>query len=74
MLVPGLTDDEDGLRQLASFISGLNAVERVEVLPYHTFGAKKWELLGVPYPLEGVRPPNPEEIAKAERILGISSE
>ena len=36
VLVPGLTDDEDGLRRTADFIRSLNTVQRVEVLPYHT--------------------------------------
>ena len=34
VLVPGLTDDEDGLRRTADFIRSLNTVQRVEVLPY----------------------------------------
>ena len=38
VLVPGLTDDEDGLRKTAEFISSLKTVQRVEVLPYHTLG------------------------------------
>lgn len=41
VLVPGLTDDEDGLRKTAEFISSLKTVQRVEVLPYHTLGLFK---------------------------------
>ena len=36
VLVPGLTDDEEGLRRTADFIRSLKTVQRVEVLPYHT--------------------------------------
>ncbi|MFR8386604.1 MAG: pyruvate formate lyase 1-activating protein, partial [Blautia massiliensis (ex Durand et al. 2017)] len=43
---------------------------RVEVLPYHTLGVFKWEQLGIPYPLEGVRPPSEERINNAREILG----
>ena len=57
VLVPGLTDDEDGLRKTAEFISSLKTVQRVEVLPYHTLGLFKWQKLGIPYPLpDAVRP------------------
>lgn len=71
VLVPGLTDDEEGLEKLASFIRSLKTVSRVEILPYHTLGIFKWEKLQIPYPLEGIAPPTEEEVKKAEKILGI---
>lgn len=72
VLLPGWTDDEEDLRREASFIRTLQNVEKVEVLPYHTMGAYKWEKLGIPYPLEGVRPPDAEAVARAEKILARS--
>ncbi len=71
VLVPGLTDDEEGLRMLRKKIDGWKSVSRVEVLPYHTLGLFKWENLGVDYPLEGVRTPTEDEVKKAEDILGV---
>ena len=71
VLVPDLTDDEEGLADLKHFIDGLKTVKRVEILPYHTLGLFKWEKLGIKYPLEGVNPPSEEAVAKAEKILGI---
>ena len=69
VLVPGLTDDENDLRQMGELIRGLKSVERVEVLPYHTLGQSKWEKLGIPYTLEGVRIPTQEEVERAEKLL-----
>ena len=51
VLVPGLTDDEEGLRRTADFIRSLKTVQRVEVLPYHTLGLFKWQKLGISYPM-----------------------
>ncbi|MCM1308707.1 MAG: hypothetical protein NC223_08925, partial [Butyrivibrio sp.] len=65
-------DDDGCLERLAEFIKTLKNVERVEVLPYHTFGVHKWEKLGIPYKLEGVAPTSAERVENAERILGIS--
>lgn len=71
VLVPGLTDDKQGLEDLYKLISGLKTVERTEILPYHTLGLFKWENIGVEYPLEGVRIPSAEEVKEAEDILHI---
>ena len=71
VLVPGLTDDKDGLKELNSFIKTLKTVDRVEILPYHTLGEVKWDELNIPYPLEGVRIPTREEVLEAEELLDI---
>ena len=72
VLVPGLTDDAQGLKQLCAFIKSLKTVSRVEVLPYHTLGVFKWERLGIEYPLSNVRVPTDAEIKKAEALLCVS--
>lgn len=71
VLVPGLTDDPDGLRRMGEFIATLRTVERVEVLPYHTLGLFKWERLGLAYPLAGVPTPTAEQVAQAETLLQV---
>lgn len=71
VLVPELTDDEDGLLKLKDFIRELKTVRRVEVLPYHTLGEFKWKNLGIDYPLAGVRVPTQEEVKRAEEILEV---
>ncbi len=73
VLVPGgegASDDDGQLHRLAEFIGTLHNVKKVEVLPYHVFGVHKWEMLGIPYPLEGVRPPDKERVENARKILG----
>ncbi|MBR1390677.1 MAG: pyruvate formate lyase-activating protein [Lachnospiraceae bacterium] len=71
VLVPELTDDEEGLKKLNEFIKSLKTVKRVEILPYHTLGTFKWENLGIEYPLKDVRVPTEEEVKKAEDLLEI---
>lgn len=73
VLVPGITDDDEFLLQTSRFIGTLKNVEKVEVLPYHTLGAYKWEKLGMKYPLEGVEPPTAEEIQNAKNILNLQN-
>ncbi len=69
VLIPGLTDDDEGLEKMYEFISRLKTVERVEILPYHTLGLAKWKALGLKYTLDGALPPTKEQIEKAEKIL-----
>ena len=72
VLVPGYTDDEQDLLKLKDFISSLNTVDKVEILPYHDMGRYKWEKLGLKYELDGVRIANDKDVKKAKKILGIS--
>jgi pyruvate formate lyase activating enzyme len=65
VLVPGLTDDADDLRQMAQFIASLGVVERVEVLPFHQLGRFKWRALGLDYTLENTKSPPPDLIEMA---------
>ena len=70
VLVPEVTDFDEDLLSLRAFIDTLDNVEKVEVLPYHSVGEKKWEELGIPYSLHGTLPPTPERVENARRILG----
>ena len=72
VLVPGLTDDEEGLRRTADFIRSLKTVQRVEVLPYHTLGLFKWQKLGISYPLPDAVPPTAEQGRRAEELLEVA--
>ena len=69
VVVPGLTDGEEHIRELKEFINTLNNVEKVELLPYHVLGVNKYEKMGIKYPLEGVEPMDKEKIKEYEKIL-----
>ena len=70
VVVPGLTDNEADVKALGQFLSNFSTVEKVEVLPYHTMGAFKYQNLGIPYPLEGVEPLSSEALQRVKSILG----
>lgn len=56
VVVPGITDGEEHIIQLAKKIKTLRNVEKVELLPYHTMGENKYEVMNMKYKLEGVEP------------------
>ncbi|TVZ77323.1 pyruvate formate lyase activating enzyme [Streptomyces sp. BK340] len=67
VLVPGWTDDEDAVDGLAGFLSGLDCVERVDILPFHKLGTAKYDALGIPFPLRDT--PVPDR-ALVDRVRG----
>lgn len=73
VLVPGISDVDEYLIELDKFISSLNNVKKVEVLPYHTLGTFKWEELNIPYQLEGVNPPSQERVDNANKLLHVDN-
>ncbi|HEU4691544.1 MAG TPA: pyruvate formate-lyase-activating protein [Vicinamibacterales bacterium] len=68
VLVPGHTDNLDGIQHLARFTAGLGNVQRVDVLPFHQLGTFKWAKLGIPYTLSDVSPP---DASLVDRVCGL---
>ena len=71
----GYTDEPGELFALGELIGGLKNLKALDVLPYHTLGAKKYEELGIDYPLAGVGAMSAAKAKEArEHILrGIKS-
>ena len=55
VVVEGYTDNEDDLFALGEFIGKLKNVKALDVLPYHSMGESKYQELGIPYALRGMR-------------------
>lgn len=69
VIVPGLTDNDDYLEELASFLSGYTVIKRVELLPYHVMGVNKYEQLGLDYKLKDVPALSKERLEIAKEIF-----
>jgi len=69
VLVPGLTDNLAEIEGLADFAAGLDAVQRVEVLPFHKMGEWKWEQLSLPYQLKDTPPPSLEQVDEVRSVF-----
>ncbi len=69
VVVPGITYTDERLTATASLIAKYDVVERVELLPYHTMGAYKYEMLGLRNPLEGVPPLDSGQIEHARQLF-----
>lgn len=69
VVVPGLTDGEEHIREFKKYISDIDNVEKVELLPYHLLGVNKYESLKMKYPLIDTPEMSEEEIEKYRKII-----
>ncbi len=69
VVVPGLTDDSAEQERLGYRIGGLKTLQGLDVLPYHDMGKKKYEELGIPYPLKDTLPASAEQAAAAKECI-----
>lgn len=69
VVVPGITDSEDHIRNLAKKIRELKNIVKVELLPYHTMGENKYEVMNIKYKLEGVEPMDRTRNAELMQLL-----
>ena len=69
VVVPGITDDPEQLSRLGAFLATLPNVKALDVLPYHIMGVTKYKSLGIPYPLEGVKPATQKQAKEAKQII-----
>ena len=65
VLVPGLTDDKEGVASVARFAASLGNIQRVDVVPFHQMGRFKWASLGLDYTLAEVESPTYEVVERA---------
>jgi pyruvate formate lyase activating enzyme len=69
VLLPSLTDSPEDLTALAELINTMPNVRRLEILPYHDLGVKKWTDLGLTYQLSEISPPTEEQTGRAKDLL-----
>ncbi|OED43668.1 pyruvate formate-lyase 1-activating enzyme [Endozoicomonas sp. (ex Bugula neritina AB1)] len=62
VVVDGYTVDPVYAEMLAEFVDNMKCVEKVEILPYHSLGVHKWDVLNDTYELESVKPPTTEQL------------
>ena len=69
VLVPQLTDNDERLHQLATYLKRYSVVEKVELLPYHKLGIFKYEALGMVDPLANTEALSHERLQHARDIF-----
>jgi pyruvate formate lyase activating enzyme len=74
VILPGWTDAFEDLEKMALFVRDLSQVERIDLLPYHSLGSHKWELLGLQYQLQAIEPPSSDHLNKIAQLVSSLSQ
>jgi len=71
VIVPGWNDQVKDLQALTDFLERWPQlpVSRIQLLPYHTWGADKWHKLGYLYPFEGTQPMDNNDLSSLQRFI-----
>lgn len=69
VVVPGITDDDTYLFELGYFIGQFDNLKALDVLPYHTMGAVKYQKLGIEYKLKGVPPMDKDKLLEKKQVI-----
>jgi len=71
-VVPGFNDGPENIRATAAFVAeklNTSRLKRMELLPYHRYGAFKYERLGKRYRLPDIEPPKEEDMKALKEII-----
>lgn len=72
VLVPGLTDNINSIKELAGHLSAYPNISRLEILPFHKMGEYKWQALGYEYKLYDTDEPDKKLVDEVKDIFRTS--
>lgn len=68
-VIPGFNYSEEEIKAITEFAKTLRGVRTIHLLPYHTFGENKYDLLGRNYALADIKPLKPEELEHLKTMV-----
>lgn len=68
-LVPGVNDDEENIRGIATLVADLGVIPSIHLLPFHPGASGKYRALGMPYAMDGVRSPAAEHVKSLASLI-----
>lgn len=68
-VVPGFNFSEEEIEQIAAYAKTLMGIRTIHLLPYHSFGENKYDLIGKDYTLKDVAPLKPEDLEEYRKMV-----
>ena len=68
-VIPGFNHSMEAIGKIAEFARTLMGVGTIHLLPYHTFGENKYDLMGREYQLRTIKPLHPEDLEACKKMV-----
>ena len=68
-VIPEFNSSDESIFKISKFVKTLNNIDTIHLLPYHTYGQNKYELLGREYFMGKMRTLTQEEIDNLKKIV-----
>lgn len=69
VLVPGYSDFKEDITAMGIHFEKYKMIQRLEILPYHTLGVHKYEVMKKEYLLKDIKENTPEQLAQAAELF-----
>lgn len=66
-VIPGYNDDKKNLYETAEFLSGLNDIKKIDLLPYHRYGMSKYKRLNLD--MKNIQSPTSKNLSEIKDIF-----
>jgi pyruvate formate lyase activating enzyme len=68
-IVPGYTDTTDNISKIIDITARLKNLQRIDILPYNSFGSQKYVMVGREYKLIDLKPPSLENMHMIKKLF-----
>jgi len=68
-LISGFNDDEENIGEIAKFVSSLNKIRHVDLLPFNELALEKYRALGINWEYTEVKRQSSEHLARLKEIV-----
>lgn len=72
-VIPTFNDTEEEIKSIAKFADSLPGVDKIHLLPYHSFGRDKYDGLGKPYLMGDVQPPSQKAMEDFKHMIEMET-
>lgn len=69
VIIPGMNDNKEHILRLKKYLSTIKNITRVDLIPYHSLGKGKYEMLNIDYPLKDVPDMDKEKLEDLRKFL-----
>lgn len=69
VVVPGINDSEENIKELREIISPYTCIKKTELLPFRTLCLEKYENAGLEFPLKNTPQMNTERLGELQKLM-----